>query len=203
MAGFLREMADPASSGYLLPVLISNDEDGNLVDQGGNRYSAQVDGSGLHFTREGSEACFAGALVDGSKKTSFTQTSGALTGFSFQFFPPGKGQTAAGLFSFPGSFHHAEQALKNAGFSLSLLDELFNVYEMIHNPDSVNFRSPGHPQTGANSGHVLLDLPKFTPEPQAATPTAGKLHFGETNPNRNLFQHLREVPHWVARLFRG
>ena len=202
MAGFLLEMADPASSGCLLPALISNDQDGNLVDQGGNRYSAQVDGSGVHFTREGSEVPSEGALVDGSKRTSFTQTSGALTGFSFQFFPPGKGQTAAGLFRFPGSFYSAVQALKNAGFSLSVLDEMLNAYEMTHNPDSFNFRSAGDPRTGANSGHVLLDLPQFTLNLKSAVPTQGKLHFGETNPNQNLLQHLREVPHWVARLFR-
>ena len=195
-------MADPTSSGDLLPALISNDADGNLVDQSGNKYRAQVDGSGVHFTREGSEACSAGALVDGSKKTSFTQTSGALTGFSFQFFPPGKGQTAAGLFRFQGSFFSAVQALKDAGFTISLLDEMLNAYEMLHNPDSFNLRSLGDPRTGANSGHVLLDLPKFTLGLKCAVPTQGKLHFGETNPNQNLLQHLREAPHWVARLFR-
>ena len=200
MAGFLREIS-PASADPPATV-ISNDEAGNLVDQSGNRYSAQVDGSGVHFTRQGSEVPSVGAVVDGSRKTSFTQTSGALTGFSFQFFPPGKGQTSAGLFRFRGSFHGAVQALKSAGFSISLLDELFNVYEMIHNPDSFNFRSLGDPRTGANSGHVLLDLPKFTLGLKAAVPTAGKVHFGETNPNQDLFQHLREVSHWVAHLFR-
>lgn len=202
MAGFPREIADPASSSDLLPTVISNDRDGNLVDQNGNMYSAQVDGSGVHFTREGSEVSSAGTFVGGSKKTSFTQTSGALAGFSFEVFPPGKGQTAAGLFSFQGSFHNAKQALKNAGFRISVLDEMFNVYEMIHNPDSVNFRSSGDPQTGANSGHVLLDLPKFTLDPQNVVPSEGKWHFGETNPNQDLFQHLREVFHWVAHLFR-
>ena len=202
MAGFLREMADPAASGDLRPVLISNDEDGNLVDQDGNKYSAQVDGSGLHFTREGSEVPVVGAVVDGSKRTSFAQASGALAGFSFQFFPPGRGQTSAGWFRFQGSFYGAVRALKSAGFRLSLLDELFNVYEMIHNPDSFNFRSWGDPRTGANSGHVLLDLPQFTLGLRMAVPTAGKVHFGETNPNQDLLQHLREVSHWVAHPFR-
>jgi hypothetical protein len=182
--------------------VISNDEGGNLVDQSGSRYSAQVDGSGVHFTREGSGVPSVGAVVDGTRKTSFTQTSGALTGFSFQFFPPGKGQTSAGLFRFQGSFCGAVQALGKAGFSLSVLDELFNVYEMLHNPDSFNFRSSGDPRTGANSGHVLLDLPRFTLNFKNAVPTAGKVHFGETNPNQDLFQHLREVSHWVAHLFR-
>jgi hypothetical protein len=182
--------------------VISNDEGGNLVDQSGSRYSAQVDGSGVHFTREGSGVPSVGAVVDGTRKTSFTQTSGALAGFSFQFFPPGKGQTSAGLFRFQGSFCGAVQALGKAGFSLSVLDELFNVYEMLHNPDSFNFRSSGDPRTGANSGHVLLDLPRFTLNFKNAVPTAGKVHFGETNPNQDLFQHLREVSHWVAHLFR-
>ena len=202
MAGFLREIADPASGGDLRATLISNDANRNLVDQNGNKYSAQVDGTGLHFTREGSEVPAVGAVVDGSKKTSFPQTSGALTGFSFRFFPPGKGQIAAGLFRFQGSFYSAVQALKNAGFSISVLDELFNVYEMIHNPDSVNLRSSGDPQTGANSGHVLLDLPSFTLALKHARPTQGKVHFGETNPNRDLFRHLREVFHWLGHLFR-
>lgn len=191
------------ASGDPSATVISNDEAGNLVDPDGNRYSAQVDGSGVHFTRQGSEVPSVGAVVDGSRKTSFTQTSGALTGFSFQFFPPGKGQTSAGLFRFQGSFYGAVQALKSAGFRLSLLDELFNVYEMIHNPDSFNFRSWGDPRTGANSGHVLLDLPKFTLGLRTAVPTAGKVHFGETNPNQDLVQHLREVSHWVAHPFKS
>jgi hypothetical protein len=189
----------PASCGRRL---ISNDAKGNLVDQDGNKYSAQVDGNGLHFTREGGEVPIAGAVVDGSKRTSFTQTSGALAGFSFRFFPPGKGQTAAGLFRFQGSLYGAVQALRNAGFGLSLLDELFNVYEMVHNPDSFNLRSSGDSRTGANSGHVLLDFPKFTLTLRKAVPIQGKVHFGETNPNRDLLQHLCEVFHRVAHLFR-
>ena len=202
MAGFHRESADPASGAGRSALVICNDDRGNLVDRNGNKYSAQVDGSGVHFTREGSAASSLGAQVDGTQRTCFTQSSGALAGFSFQFFPPGKGQTSAGLFRFQGSFYGAVRALKSAGFRLSLLDELFNVYEMFHNPDSFNFRSWGDPQTGANSGHVLLDLPKFTLGLKAAVPTAGKVHFGETNPNQDLLQHLREVSHWVAHPFR-
>ena len=195
-------MSSRPASGDPPATVISNGDSGNLVDQSGNRYSAQVDGSGVHLTREGSGVPSAGAVVDGSRKTSFTQTSGALTGFSFQFFPPGTGQTSAGLFRFQGSFCAAVKALEMAGFSISVLDELFNVYEMLHNPDSFNFRSSGDPRTGANSGHVLLDLPKFTLNLKLAAPTAGKVHFGETNPNQDLFQHLREVSDWVAHLFR-
>ena len=202
MAGFHRESADPGSGAGLSALVICNDDCGNLVDQNGNKYSAQVDGSGVHFIREGSAASSPGARVDGAQRTCFTQTSGALADFSFQFFPPGKGQTAAGLFRFPGSFLNAVEALSNAGFRLSVLDELFNVYEMVHNPDSFNLRSSGDPRTGANSGHVLLDFPKFTLHRRSAVPTQGKVHFGETNPNRDLLQHLREVSHWWTRLFR-
>jgi len=96
---------------------ISNNEDGDLVDQDGNLYSGTVDGEGVHFTDANGNTS-TGTWQRGSADVSFTQSSGALDGFSFNFSSPHFGQDARGSFSFGGSRTQAEAALGAAGLNL-------------------------------------------------------------------------------------
>lgn len=172
---------------------IHSDKNGNLFDQTGNQYSASVDASGVHFTENGSSTSSTGTWVNGSPDTNFTQTTGALAGFSFDFSQPGKGQSFSGTFSTDTNFYGAKSALEKAGFSVSYLDECCNVYEMVHNWSLVNFRSPGDPNTGRNSVHFLVNPGDKV---GLVVPTTGKLHGYETNPNVSPLEHLRNDVPW-------
>jgi RHS repeat-associated protein len=166
---------------------ISNDKNGNLVDQNGNKYNGTVDGSGVHFGQQGSDASSKGIWVNNSPETKFAQTSGALAGFSFDFSQTSKQQTANGTFSFPGTPQSAYDAILRAGFSTSMADDFFNpLHGYI---GSYHYRSPGDPGTGENSGHLIIR--GVGPwHPWDTVPTRGDLHFGETNPNVNRIEHF-------------
>jgi RHS repeat-associated protein len=172
---------------------VSNDKDGNLVDQLGNRYSGTVDANGVHFTKDGSDTSTTGSWIDGSKETKFTQTTGALAGFKFDFNQPGKGQSFSASFSADTNFYGVKSALANAGFSVSYLDECCNLYEMYHNWSLVNFRSPGEPDTGQHSVHFLVNPGDKV---GLVVPTIGKFHGYETNPNIDPFGHARRDLPW-------
>jgi RHS repeat-associated protein len=166
---------------------ISNDKNGNLVDQNGNKYNGTVDGSGVHFGQQGSDTSSKGIWVNGSAETKFTQTSGTLAGFSFDFNQTSKQQTANGTFFYPGAPRDAYEAILRAGFSASMADDFFNpLHGYI---GSYHYRSPGDPGTGENSGHLIIR--GVGPwHPWDTVPTQGDLHFGETNPNVNRIGHF-------------
>jgi RHS repeat-associated protein len=172
--------------------VVKSDEKGNLTDQSGNKYSGTVDEGGIHFSSDGGKTSSTGSWVDGSNETKFTQQTGALAGFRFDFSQPGKGQSFSGTFSADTNFYGVKSALKNAGFSVSYLDELTNVYEMYHNWSLVNFRSPGDPDTGQNSVHFLVNPGDKI---GLVVPTTGKFHGYETDPNKDPFGHLRRDVH--------
>ena len=168
---------------------------GNLTDQSGNKYSGTVDKDGVHFSSDGGKTSSTGTWVNGSPETKFTQATGALAGFRFDFSQPGKGQSFSGTFSTDTNFYGAKSALEKAGFSVSYLDQCCNLYEMVHNWSLVNFRSPGDPGTGDNSVHFLVNPGDKV---GLVVPTTGKLHGYETNPANSLgalWKHLtQDVP---------
>ena len=53
-----------------------------------------------------------------------------------------------------------------------------------------HYRSDGEPGTGKNSGHLTLQMGFL--HPWDTVPKGGELHFGETNPQVNFFQHFRK-----------
>ena len=173
--------------------IISNNKAGNLVDQAGNQYSGTVDSSGAHFQQNGSTTSSNGSWIDGSNETKFAQTSGALSGFPFDFQQPGKGQTVAGTASYNGNATDAGNALMNAGFSHSTVDQFLNP---LHGVNVTHYRGGGDPTTGRGSGHFILDSnPIF---PSATVPTLGNFHFGETDPRKNFGEHIdRDVMPWI------
>lgn len=128
----------------------------------------------------------AGHLDQQHPDVSFTQTAGALAGFSFTFTNPGQGQTLKGTGSFTGSEEHAEEALKNAGFYERAADNHFNTLHCI--PGTCDhFRTPGDPGTGENSAHFILQTweyiqglwgePSLVPiNPKAAVPRWTQFH---------------------------
>ena len=93
----------------------------DLQDQAGNSYSGTVTSAGVSFTQNGSNTSYSGSWINGSADTSFTQTGGALNGFSFNFSQPNTatGQRLAGTFSYGDdmSASQAGAALEKAGFS--------------------------------------------------------------------------------------
>lgn len=169
--------------------VVKSDKDGNLTDQSGNKYQGEVDGLGVHFSQDGRKTSSLGTWVNGSNETKFSQTSGALAGFSFEFHQTEKEQTANGTFYFPGAPRDAYDAVLKAGFSASLADDFFNpLHGYI---GSYHYRSDGDPGTGKNSGHLILR--GVGPwHPWDTVPTRGELHFGETNPNVNRLEHFRK-----------
>ena len=173
--------------------VVKSDDQGNLTDQSGNKYSGTVDGDGVHFSSDGGKTSSTGSWVDKSKETKFTQKTGALAGFRFDFSQPGKGQSFSGTFSAGTNFYGVKAALKNAGFSVSYLDELTNIYEMYHDWSLVNFRSPGDPDTGQKSVHFLVNPGDKI---GLVVPTTGKFHGYETDPNKDPFGHLRRDVPW-------
>jgi len=169
--------------------VVKSDKNGNLTDQSGNKYHAEVDGKGVHFSQEGSKTSSLGTWVNGSNETKFTQTSGALAGFSFDFHQTSKEQTANGTFYYPGAPRNAYDAILKAGFSAAMADDFFNpLHGYI---GSYHYRSQGDPGTGRNSGHLIIR--GVGPwHPWDTVPTTGDLHFGETNPQVNFFQHFNK-----------
>ncbi len=135
--------------------------------------------------------------MDGSSDTKFTQQTGALAGFRFDFSQPRNGQRLRGDLSFSMSESQAEGALGKAGFNSSLADNIGNPLhgvQLLH----FHFRSPGEPGTGRNSAHFILQAWQIKAgilyPPDFAIPRTGEFHFGETNPNVNRTEHfLKDV----------
>jgi len=64
---------------------------------------------------------------------------------------------------------------------------------------SQSARRVGHPlllfvSASGRLGHPpLVNIGGFTLNPKNAVPTTGNVHVGETNPNQNLWEHLKQV----------
>jgi hypothetical protein len=131
--------------------------------------------------------------VNNDHKVDFTQQSGALSGFKFDFFRGSKTQSFSGSFEAPTNFYGAKSALERAGISVSYLDQGLNALEMYNNWSLVNFRSQGDPNTGAGSVHVMVDPGEKV---GLTIPTTGKLHGYETNPSTDPIGHLKRDLPW-------
>jgi hypothetical protein len=181
---------------------VGNDSNGNLVDltTGGGKYSGTVDSQGVHLS--GNNSTHLGVWIDKTPDVKFTQTSGALAGFSFTFSQPEGIQTLRGWGSFTGSETQAEQALKKAGFEESGSD---NAANMVHcYPGTCDhFRTSGDPGTGKNSAHFILQtwepadpslwaesFPLQPIDPTAVVPRDTEFHWGETNPHGHFLEHI-------------
>jgi RHS repeat-associated protein len=165
---------------------IGNDKNGNLVDKttGTGAYTASVNGSGVQFSNDGGQTSSTGVFDNGTPQTTFQDAGfangGALSGFSFTLTNSKMeaGQTEAGSFSFNGNLSQARSAIQAAGFNYWPIGLDFGADE---------FRSPGNPGTGANSGHFILER-----SPNRSVP-GGNMHFGEHNPMSDLPQHIHEA----------
>ncbi len=57
---------------------------------------SRVNATSVHFSSDGGKTFSTGSWVDNSNETKFTQQTGALAGFRFDFSQPGKGQSFSG-----------------------------------------------------------------------------------------------------------
>jgi RHS repeat-associated protein len=188
--------ADGSTSSAFTATVISNGQNGNLVDQSGNQYNATVTGAGVSFSQAGSSQSSMGTFINGSNET--TLQAGNLPGFSFTFtYSNAAGNiSAGGAFTYSGTSQQAESALEGAGFHHYSSDE----YDFLH-PSSltyhaVDFRSAGQPGTGAGSGHFTVKEPWMLANPFTALgPTPGDVHLGEHNNSTpgGFWPHTQEV----------
>ena len=169
---------------------IGNDANGNLVDRTTRTgtYTADVTGGGVQLSNNGGASSATGVFVNtdvaptGNQLQSYDTVvqAGNLPGFLFTFTNSKleANQTAAGFFSFSGTVLEADQALQAAGFRYEPLGLNFGKNE---------YRSPGTPGTGANSGHFNV---------QPGVLTFGNMHFGEHNPFASAeaaWEHMEEL----------
>lgn len=160
-------------------------KDGTLQDVSSNKtgtYTASFDGSNVSLTNSGGTTQN-GSWLQGTDAVSGVSGGGNLSSkFDFTFSDHGPGQALHATFNYAGKFSEAQSELYKAGYSFSALDQMFNVREMFANPNAENYRTPGDPGTGANSGHFLVNHSIISLLPQYSVPTTGSVHTGETNP---------------------
>lgn len=148
-------------NGNFTATQIGNDANGNLVDKttGNGAYTASVNGSGVQFSTDGGKTSSTGVFVNrDANATSFATSfqdagwanGGNLSSFNFTFTNSKleAGRTAAGTFDFSGDLDQARSAIQAAGFRYWPVGVDFG---------SDEFRSPGDPGTGANSGHFIVN----------------------------------------------
>ncbi len=178
---------------------IGNDPNGsgNLVDltTRTGAYTASVNGSGVQFSNNGGQTSSTGVFVNGTPQNTFQDAGfangNALSGFTFTLTNSRleAGQAEAGFFSYRGTVEEAGQALEAAGFGYHTAGFDLGANE---------YRSPGQPGTGANSGHFAVDRyhPLSLINPLFGVPTTlGNMHFGEHNPFAGAgaaLDHLKE-----------
>jgi RHS repeat-associated protein len=183
------------------PTVISNDQNGNLVDQNGNQYKANVSGAGVSFSQAGSSQSSMGVFINGTNATTI-QGSGGLSGFTFNFTSSNMASnvSAEGTFTYAGTATQTEQALANAGFQHYFGDDFDIFHPSGEDFHATDFRSAGAAGTGAGSGHFTVQEPVTRlpfasyPIPLATVPTGGDVHLGEHNAYTGGFvQHAEEV----------
>ena len=170
------------ANGDYQKTVIKSDDNGNLTDQSGNKYSGTFDGKNVSFSgADGSTSN--GSWIQGSTETKGITGGGDLSSkFNFTFSDHGNGQSLHATFSYAGTFSDAQKELYKAGYSFSALDGLFNWREGFANPSAENYRTPGDRGTGSNSGHFLVNHSLLSLFPAYSVPTTGSVHAGETNP---------------------
>jgi len=183
--------------------LIRNDKNGNLVDQNGNRYTANITGKGVWFTQAGGDRSTLGVFQNGTNATTIQgSASNGLEGFTFNFTSSNLnvGQTAAGAWSFNGTVDQAERALELAGYTNSVFDSANIFHPSTETYDAVDYRSTGTADTGEGSGHFTVHEPvriserigarqvffKYRIPVRDTVPTTGDVHFGEHYPYGSL-----------------
>jgi RHS repeat-associated protein len=173
--------------------LVHSDDKGNLSDQSGNKYSANVSGSGVTFTGNGGTNV-AGTFVNGTNATTING-SGALSGFTFNFTysETNTGISAGGTFTYAGNADSAAKALNAAGFTHYWEDKFNGEHPSVKGVyNAVDYRSAGDPNNGAGSGHFTLHVPVGPGGPSSV----GDLHLGEHNPYTTVpgfLDHAGEV----------
>jgi hypothetical protein len=183
--------------------LIHSDDKGNLSDQSGNKYTANVTGAGVTFTGNGGTNV-AGTFVNGTNATTING-SGALTGFTFNFTGSNMAshESAIGTYSYNGTADQAINALQSAGFKHYAWDDIDALpphYSTL-TYDVFDLRGPGG-QGGVGAGHIDVHIPvdtriaglHVTREQMLGVPTYGSADLGTTNPyNGGLGTHIQEV----------
>jgi RHS repeat-associated protein len=181
--------------------VISNDKNGNLVDQNGNQYNATVSGAGVSFTQAGSNQSSLGTFINGSNPTSLQATNMPVFSFTFTYSNPAGHVTAGGYWTYAGAPMAAWTALVNAGFHHYEADEYDILHPSTPTYNAIDFRSAGDPGTGANSGHFTLHNPWLLGNPfqSALGPTQGDVHLGEHNNNTpgGFWPHTQEVINYL------
>lgn len=167
-SGRLRVMPGPQDS---FADSTPSDVDVVFLDDDGRRYSAFFDGSHVCFN-DGS-ADFIGQWLQDSAATVICQTRRLCEGFQFTFMDHGPPpQRLHALWTFQGNVQQAITAWKQAGFSVSIPDRVWNR----NHPASVHLRNRGARFSGADSSHVTI------PVDQEGSETRGEIHVGEFNP---------------------
>jgi RHS repeat-associated protein len=183
------------ANGDYQKTVIKSDDKGNLSDQSGNKYSGTFDGKNVSFAgADGSKSN--GSWIQGSSETKGITGGGELSDkFQFTFSDHGNGQALHASFTYGGTFNQAQSELEKAGYSFSALDGLFNLREGFAHPNAENFRTPGDPGTGRNSGHFLVEHPLSSLLPRYSVPTTGSVHTGETNPWGSVGAAIQHLEH--------
>ena len=148
--------------------VLSNDANGGLVDQNGNKYSGSFDQSGFHFSNGDGSVSGGGQFIHNSAETDLSG-SGVFSGTEGHFNSDcggscqGKGSLTDNV---PGSIQSAKDA-----FGISK-EDAFNIFGGHGKAD--NYRSPGD-----QDAHIVQHL---------AGKNSGKteLHFEGHPPGRNL-----------------
>lgn len=192
--------------------VVSNDKDGGLVDQNGNRYNATVSGAGVSFSQAGSNSSSMGTFVNGTNATT-TQGSGALSGFTFNFTSSNMASniSASGTFTYNGNSDQATAALKQAGFQHYIGDEGDFFHPSTDSYNAYDLRAPGRPG-GVGGGHLVVHDPvqqlyQWSPygpittrTPLSTFPTQGTADLGRHNPwTGGMGAHLSEVWNWLTK----
>jgi hypothetical protein len=180
-------------NGNYQQTVVKSDSKGNLTDQSGNSYTANVSGAGVSFTGGASNGAL-GTFINGTNPTTING-SGGLSGFTFNFTysEASNGITAGGSFTYSGNADSAAKALQGAGFTHYWEDRLNGEHPSVKGVyNAVDYRSAGDPKDGANSGHFTLHVPVG----QSGPSSVGDLHLGEHNPYTTVpgfLDHAQEV----------
>jgi len=181
-------------SGSSAAIQIGSDGQGGLMDiNTGQAYTGSANGSGVFFSNNGGQTSSMGIFnnstnKNGDKDNTFQDAGwangGALSGFTYTLTNSKleAGQTEAGTFTFSGVLDEARSAIQSAGFHYWPVGLDFG---------SDEFRSPGDPRTGANSGHFILNR-GFVPPKNGVPQVNGSMHFGEHNPMYSPLAHFGE-----------
>ncbi len=157
--------------------VISNDKDGNLADQNGNKYSGTFDGKRVSFTLDGSKQSSTGEWKQDSNATAGITGTGALNNFDFTFKNHNAAQSLYAEWTFKGTSEQAGSALEKAGFVHWAVGFHFGKTE---------YRSPCEARCS-----VHFNVGDVTRDPQSNVPrTSGDMHNNEYYPKYHPLDHF-------------